>query len=106
MSMSALSEKLRNLAELNFCKDCYHKYLALIQGEIEYLLSEPISDWRQTEANIDIMWIKAKGFYNVSNSIIFAPQEEAFQKAKIEKLWKKLKFLKEREILKITPTNF
>ena len=53
--MSALSEKLKKLAELNFCKDCYSKYLVLIHGEIEYLLSEPISDWRQTEENINVL---------------------------------------------------
>ena len=80
--MSIVSEKLKSIAELNFCEDCYPKYLILIQGEIEYLLSEPISDWRQTEANIDIMWIKAKGFYNVVNSTIFSPHEDALEKAK------------------------
>jgi len=60
--LSALSEKLKRMAELNFCKNCYSKYLASVHGEIEHLLSEPISNWRQTEANIDIMWVKAKGF--------------------------------------------
>ena len=99
--MPALSEKLKKMAELNFCENCYHKYLVLIHGEIEHLLSEPISDWRQTEANIDIMWIKAKGLYNVVNSTVFFPCEDAFQKAKEEKLWKKLKLLKEKEILGI-----
>jgi hypothetical protein len=45
--VSALSEKLKRMAELNFCKKCYSKYLALVHGEIEHLLSEPISNWRQ-----------------------------------------------------------
>jgi hypothetical protein len=97
--MSALSEKLKKLAELNFCEDCYSKYLALIHGEIEYLLSEPISDWRQTEENINILWIKAKGLYDVVNSTIFSPHEDSFQKAREEKLWKKLKFLRKNEII-------
>ena len=97
--MSALSEKLKRMAELNFCENCYSKYLVLIHGEIEYLLSEPISDWRQTEANIDIMWIKAKGFYNLINSTVFSPRENAFKKAENETVCNKLKFLKEKEII-------
>ena len=96
--MSALSEKLKKLAELNFCEDCYSKYLVLIHGEIEYLLSEPISDWRQTEENINVLWIKAKGLYD-TKSPIFSPYENAFPKARGENLGKKLNFLKEKGIL-------
>ena len=98
-SMSATSEKLKKLAELNFCGDCYSKYLALIQGEIEYLLSEPLSDWRQTEHNITVLWIKAKGLYD-AESPMFSPNENAFKKAESKTLCEKLKFLKEKEIVK------
>jgi hypothetical protein len=97
--LSSPSEKLRKLAELNFCKDCYFKYLALIHPEIDHILSEPISDWRQTEHNIDILWIKAKGLYDIKDSQVFSPHKNAFQKAENEKLWVKLKFLKEKGIL-------
>jgi hypothetical protein len=97
--MSALSEKLKKMAELNFCEDCYSKYLALIHGEIEYLLSEPISDWRQTEENINVLWIKAKGLYDAKKSPRFSPYENAFQKATKEKLWTKLQFLRKSEII-------
>ena len=103
--MYASSEKLKKLAELNFCKTCYSKYLVLIHGEIEYLLSEPISDWRQTEENITLLWIKAKGLYNV-NSTGFSVDEETLQKAREEKLWKKLLFLKGKEISKDFTYNF
>ena len=96
--MSALSEKLKKLAELNFCEDCYSKYLALIHGEIEYLLSEPISDWRQTEENINILWIKAKGLY-VANSTIFSPCENAFTKARNETVKNKLKDLNDKGLI-------
>ena len=104
--MSALSEQLKKMAELNFCKDCYQKYLALIHCGVEYLLSEPLSDWRQTEANIDIMWIKAKGLYNGVNSTVFFPHEGALQKAKKEKLWRKLKYLKAKGILNDSTYEF
>jgi hypothetical protein len=97
--LSSSSEKLKKLAELNFCEDCYLKYLALIHPEIEYLLSEPIFDWRQTEHNIDVLWIKAKGLYDVKKSPMFSPLENAFQIAKGEKLWGKLKFLRENGII-------
>ena len=58
-----LSEKLKSLAKANFCDDCYQKYLTLIQGEIEYLLSDPISDWSETEENITKMFLKYKGYF-------------------------------------------
>ena len=103
--MSALSEKLRKMAELNFCKDCYHKYLVLIQGEIECLLSEPISDWRQTEQNINFFWIKAKGLYDV-NSTIFSPHQNAFKKAGNEPVCEKLKYLKEKGIINEYTNDF
>ena len=99
--MSDVSEKLRKLAKLNFCEKCYSKYLVLFQGEIEHLLSEPITDWRQAELNIDFMWIKTKNLYDVVNSTVFHPHKNAFQKAKNEKLWKKLKFLKKEGVLPV-----
>lgn len=95
----SLSEKLKKTAELNFCKDCYQKYLFLIQGEIEYLLSEPISDWRQTEANITLMVVKAKGAYKKTNSGVFTPNEKTFKQIQKEKLYEKLEILKEAGIL-------
>jgi hypothetical protein len=97
--MFAETEKLKRLAELNFCKDCFSKYLTLIHGEIEWLLSDPVSDWKQTEANINILWIKAKGFYNIVNSTVFSPCKDAFEKAEKEKFWKKLKFLKDNKMI-------
>ncbi len=98
--MSYPSEKLKNLAKLNFCDDCYVKYLELIHGEIEYLLSEPISDWRETEQNINLFWIKAKGFYTVKSGI-FSPCENAFKEAysPINSMNKKLKFLKKEGLI-------
>ena len=104
--MSALSEKLKKLAELNFCEDCYSKYLDLIHGEIEYLLSEPISDWRQTENNINVLWIKAKGLYDVKKSLMFSPHQNAFKKAREESVKKKLDDLKEKGIIKEYTHNF
>jgi hypothetical protein len=98
--MYASSEKLKKLAELNFCKNCYSKYLDLIHPEIEYLLSEPISDWRQTEENINVLWIKAKGLYNVVNSTVFSPHENAFKKARNETVLTKLKNLKDEGLIK------
>jgi hypothetical protein len=91
--MSEIIRKLRYLAKSNFCEKCYPK------GQIENLLSEPLVDWKETEINIDKMWIKAKGFYKVINSTIFSPDKDAFQKAKETKLHEKLKFLKDKGML-------
>lgn len=97
--MSALSEKLKKMAKLNFCQECYQKYLMFVHGQIEYLLSEPISDWRQVETNITLLAVKAKGAYKKTNSTVFSPNEKAFNKIQKEKLWKKLKILKEAGVL-------
>ena len=105
-SVSALSEKLKRLAELNFCENCYSKYLVLINGEIEYLLSEPIADWRQTETNINIIWIKAKGLFNVVKPTVFSAPDDAFKKAENESVYNKLKFLKEEGIIKNSTYKF
>lgn len=88
------------MAEHNFCKNCYSKYLVLFHGEIEHHLSEPISDWRQTENNIDWLWIKAKGFYSITNSTIFSPQDNAFKKAANESVFDKLNYLRNKERIK------
>jgi len=104
--MAALSEKLKKLAESNFCEDCYSKYLVLIHGEIEYLLSEPISDWRQTEENINVLWIKAKGLYDVKKSPRFSPHENAFKKARNETAKTKLKNLKDKGLINYYTYDF
>lgn len=101
--MSALSEKLKKMAELNFCEKCYQKYLDLIHGEVECLLSEPIYDWRQVEANINNMMMKAKGFYKKTNSTVITPDREAFDKEMREQKWgfkRKINFLQKQGIIK------
>jgi hypothetical protein len=50
------------MAELNCCENCYPKYEFLIHGEIEHLLSEPLSDWRQVESSINHFVMKAQGY--------------------------------------------
>ena len=98
--MSALSEKLKKMAELNFCETCYQKYVMLIHGQVEHLLSEPLFDWTQTEDNINKLWIKAKGYYKQrTDSTVFSPSKTAFNRARGEKLWKKLDFLKREKII-------
>jgi len=101
--MSALSEKLKKSAERNFCEKCYQKYLALIHSEVEYLLSEPISDWRLVEANINGMVMKAKGFYKKTNSTVITPDTEAFNEEMRKERWgfkRKIDFLQKQGIIK------
>ena len=104
-SMSALSEQIKRLAELNFCENCYSKYVVLIHGNIEYLLSEPLADWRETEANINIIWIKAKGLSSVTPTGFSVP-DGAFKKARKESVYDKLEFLKEEGIIKNSTYEF
>jgi len=97
--MSEVIEKLPGMAKLNFSEKCYPKYLTLFEGQIERLLSEPIADWKETEINIDKMWIKVKGYYKIVNSTIFSPNKATFQKARSTKLIDKLLFLRKKGIV-------
>ena len=104
--MSEVIRKLRGLARLNFCEKCYPKYLTLFEGQIERLLLEPIADWKETEINIDKMWIKAKGYYKIVNLTVFSPNKTAFQKARNTKLIDKLIFLRKKGILRENTFKF
>ena len=100
--MSGLSEKLKKMAELNFCQECYQKYLMFIHGEIDYLLSEPMSDWRQVEANINKLMMKAKGFVKKTNSTVIFPDIESYDEEMRKGRWgfkRKIDFLQKEEIL-------
>jgi len=97
-----LSEKLKKMAELNFCQECYQKYLMFIHGEIEYLLSEPISDWREVEANINKLMMKAKGFYRKNASMTIYPDMESYYEEMRKGRWgfkRKIDFLREEGIV-------
>jgi hypothetical protein len=52
--------RLGKIAELNFCHDCYNKYLALVEPTIKLLLARPLGYWRETEADITQMVMKHK----------------------------------------------
>ena len=92
-------EQLRKTAELNLCEDCYKKYTMLLEPQIKKWLSKPIGDWRQVETDVNMMVIKAKGFYKQGDSTTFSPDDRAFGEVEKEKLWEKMKFLKETGIL-------
>lgn len=97
--MLGLSEQLKKTAERNLCENCYKKYLVLIHGEIEYLLSEPLADWRQVEMDITLLTVKARGAYKKAELGVFSPHEKALKQIQKEQFWKKLKILKEAGIL-------
>lgn len=56
-------EDLRKLAELNLCKDCFLKYEAMIEPTVKGWLSQPLIDFRQAEAQITQMVMKAEGVF-------------------------------------------
>jgi len=56
-------EDLRKLVELNLCKDCFWKYKAIIEPTIKGWLSQPLSDFRQAEAQITQMVMKTEGVF-------------------------------------------
>jgi hypothetical protein len=59
----ATIERLREIAELNLCKDCFWKYKAVIEPSIKGYLSQPLSDFRQAESRITQMVMKTEGVF-------------------------------------------
>lgn len=108
--MSALIEKLNGVAKSNFCEDCYQKYLDLIQGEIEFLLSEPMSDWRQVESNINDIVMKALGFVKKRmDSTAVSLYIEGFIRKVAKERWtfkSKLQFLRQQDVIGESLYNF
>jgi len=72
-------ERLRKFAELNLCKDCYQKYLALIEPSIERWLFKPLGDWRNVESYVTRMVMKHFGVFK-SDAIYVSLAEDAEKK--------------------------
>lgn len=56
-------ERLRKLAKLNLCDDCYKKYLMSIEPTVEQLLHYPLDNWRVVESNVTILALKTYGAF-------------------------------------------
>jgi hypothetical protein len=110
-------ESLRKFAELNLCKDCYQKYLALIEPSIERWLFKPLDDWRNVESYVTRMVMEHFGVFK-SDAIYISLAEDAEEKygdevdvkafRKIEK-WgfkKKIEYLHEYGILQDSSYGF
>lgn len=41
-------DRLRKIAELNLCKDCYEKYKTIIEPSIKKLVASPLAGWPET----------------------------------------------------------
>ena len=98
----SLIDKFKILVEKNFCEKCFKKYIALIEPEIEYLLSEPISDWRETEENITQMFLKDKGYFKQTEkgTLHLDLHEEDLQNIRNSPLKRKIDYLRKQGILK------
>ena len=110
-------ESLRKVAELNLCKDCYQKYLALIEPSIKHLAFKPLDDWRNAESYITQMVMKHFGIFKGDMTIISLDEDEDEKYAdqvdvksfhKLEK-WpfkKKIAYLHKHGILQDCSYNF
>jgi len=56
-------EYLRQLAELNLCQNCFGKYKAIIEPNINRYLSQPLSDFRRAELQITQIVMTTKGVF-------------------------------------------
>jgi hypothetical protein len=103
-----LIDRIKTLAENNFCEKCYPKYLALIHNEIERVLLEPMSDWRQTETNINALMMKSMGFFSKNDTTAISLDRDAFLKKMKKERWgfnAKIKYLSEKGIIKESLSN-
>jgi hypothetical protein len=110
-------ERLRKDAELNLCKDCYQKYLALIEPTIERWLFKPLDDWRTVESYVTRMVMIHKGVFK-SDAIYISLSEDAeekcgdkvdvkaFRKIKKWRFKEKIKYLHEHGILQDSSYGF
>ena len=109
-------ERLRKFAELNLCKDCYQKYLALIEPSIKRFVFKPLADWRNVESLVTQMVMIHKGVFK-SDVVYISLGENAEEKyadkvdvktfRKVQK-WgfkEKIKYLHEHGILQDSSYN-
>ncbi len=63
-------KSLRRLAELNLCKECYPKYVALIEDNVERMLLDSLHDWRSAESLVTQMVMRHKGVFKTGTTVI------------------------------------
>lgn len=73
-------EYLKKIAEMNLCQDCFWKYKAIIEPSIKAYLSQPLSDFRQSEAQITQIVMKIQGVFKGKTWIL------SFRKGEEEKV--------------------
>jgi hypothetical protein len=110
-------ERLRKDAESNLCKDCYQKYLALIEPSIERWLFKPLDDWRTVESYVTRMVMIHRGVFK-SDAIYISLSEDAEEKCGDEvdvkafrkiKKWgfkEKIKYLRDQGTLQDSSYGF
>src|SRR5437667_532852 len=67
-------KSLRKFAELNLCPDCYPKYLALIEPQVERMALDSLYYWRMTESLVTQMVMKQEGVFK-SRSVFLSLDE-------------------------------
>ena len=69
-------KKLRKIAELNFCENCYSKYKALMEGTIKRLLTEPLRDWGEIEHDVTQMVRKLRDVFKVTDPLLVSIDDD------------------------------
>lgn len=57
-------QELCRLAEESFCKECFDKYIELLEPKLQFLLANPISDWRKIELEVTHLVMFRKGIFS------------------------------------------
>jgi hypothetical protein len=110
---NSIIDRLKKNVKLNLCRDCYNKYVSFVEPAIVMLLSQPLIDWRETEADITQMVMKHEGVFkdNKIQGVYLSRQEkpekwitngvdiEAYKKIECWSCEKKLKYLHKYGIL-------
>jgi hypothetical protein len=106
-------ERLREIAELYFCENCYRKYMALIEPTVKRWLTMPFADWAEIESYVTQMVMKLEGVFKDKDTILISIDDDeklsedlsnkvdvdAFRKIKKWQFGKKMDYLHEHGVL-------
>lgn len=110
-------KRLRKLAELNLCEECYKKYTYMLEPSIRQLLLKPLPEWKDVESNITQMVMKLEGVFKDDLIIISFDEDlnenfadkldvKAFIKIKHCSFKRKIDYLREHGILQASSYEF
>jgi hypothetical protein len=81
----AYLKHLRKTVELNFPKDCYERYIHLVEPGIRKMIQEYLWPWQSVEMHVTVMVMRHKGVFKSDlDTIDLEPFEEVRMKNELD----------------------